>query len=226
MKVCIIFVATNKYITYLEPVIKSAREHFLSGHELSFLVFSNHAIDLGDDVHSVYIDHKPFPEPTLKRYHYISSQAEYLKQFDYCFYLDVDMRIVDTVGDEILGFMTATIHPGYYNVNNLNYTYERNRVSKAYIGKGEGVNYYAGGFVGGQSAPFLKMARTIKNNIDADLGRGYVAVWHDESHMNRYFFDNPPDVKLSPEYCYPEHLTMPFKKRILALYKNHEQMRC
>ena len=49
--------------------------------------------------------------------------------------------------------------------------------------------------------------------------------WHHESHLNRYFIDNPPTIMLSPEYCYPENWDIPFKKRLLALDKNHEECR-
>jgi len=226
MNICLVFVATHKYIKYLEPVIISVRENFLVDHNLSFLVFSNHKIKLGSTVRSSYIQHKPFPEPTLKRYHYIKSESSYLKEFDYIFYLDVDMRVVDSVGDEILGDMTATIHPGFYNKPNTQFFYERDRRSTAYIPQGEGVAYYAGGFLGGRPEPFLKMARVISKNIDKDSKKRIVAVWHDESHLNRYLLDNPPTLILPPDYCNPEAFYVPFKKKIIALNKNHEEMRC
>ena len=64
----------------------------------------------------------------------------------------------------------------------------------------------------------------LQNNIDKDLIKEYIAIWHDESHLNRYFINNPPK-KLSPSYCYPESWNLPFERKILALDKNHSELR-
>ena len=75
---------------------------------------------------------------------------------------------------------------------------------------------------------FLNMARTINKNINIDKTNDVMAVWHDESHLNRYFISNFDKFKvLSPEYCYPEkyHEIIPCNCRLLALYKNHSFVR-
>ena len=36
--------------------------------------------------------------PTLKRFNYFVKEKDYISQFDYCYYFDVDMGIVDNVG--------------------------------------------------------------------------------------------------------------------------------
>ena len=61
----------------------------------------------------------------------------------------------------------------------------------------------------------------ISKNIDVDYKNGIIAIWHDESHMNRYFIDNKPTTILSPSYCYGEPLNIPYEKKILALVKDH-----
>jgi len=43
--------------------------------------------------------------------------------------------------------------------------------------------------------------------------------------MNRYFHEKTPTVQLSPSYCYPESWSLPFDKKLLALNKNHNQIR-
>ena len=69
------------------------------------------------------------------------------------------------------------------------------------------------------------MAECIKKNIDIDLNNNIIAVWHDESHLNRYFIDNKPEIELSPSYCYPENWNLPFEKKLIALDKNHNEIR-
>jgi histo-blood group ABO system transferase len=148
--------------------------------------------------------------------------SDLLSQMDYLFATDADMLFVDTVGDEILSDRVATQHPGFVGKRG---TYETNRISTAYVGPQEGQYYFAGGFNGGSSKEFLKMVHTITENIKKDLEKGFIAVWHDESHINRYFINNPPTLILSPSYCYPESWNLNYHRRLLALDKNHSAMR-
>jgi histo-blood group ABO system transferase len=225
-KICVINIATNKYIGFIQPLWESIFNNFLENCVVESLLFTDHDVNpITKNGKVSKIKHEPFPIPTLMRYHYINSESEYLKQFDYCFYLDADMLINDKVGEEILGNLVATIHPGFFN-KNLNYfTYERNQSSLAYIPFGSGNRYYAGGFNGGIVEEFLKMSRTISNNIDIDKQNNIIALWHDESYLNRYLLDNPPTLELSPAYCYPENWSISFEKKILALDKNHVEIR-
>ena len=71
----------------------------------------------------------------------------------------------------------------------------------------------------------LAMAKDRSAAIDADYANGLEAIWHDESQINRYAYDHPPDVMLSPSYCYPENSDLPFEPRILALDKDHAIVR-
>jgi len=43
--------------------------------------------------------------------------------------------------------------------------------------------------------------------------------------MNRYFIDNKPTKILSPSYCYGESMNIPFERRLIALDKNHSEVR-
>ncbi len=146
---------------------------------------------------------------------------------DYLFYLDVDALAVDIVGDEILGDMVATLHPGYYNKMVKDFPYERNPKSQACVSRGK--HYFAGGFNGGKTHHFLRMARSIMQMVDKDLSRGINPVWDDESCANKYWSIHPPTVILSPSYCYPEmhcyHEKVPFPPKLMMLCKNHKEMR-
>ena len=150
-----------------------------------------------------------------------------LKQ-DYLFATDADMLFVDKIGDEILGERVATLHPGFAPGSKYPRSqgaYETNPISKAYVQNGEGKPYFAGGFYGGTAEEMLRIAEINTVHIYQDLQKNVIAIWHDESHWNRYCIDNPPTIILSPSYCYPENWDMPYPKKLLALDKNHGEIR-
>lgn len=159
-----------------------------------------------------------WPLPTLLRYNLFLQQEEKIKDFDYLFYIDVDMRITDWIGEEILGEgLTAAQHPMYALKQNLIAPYEDNPNSSAYIprpGRLLEENgktrfqplYYAGGFQGGRTEEFIKAMKVMRDRIDKDFSNNYIAKWNDESHWNRYLFEVPPVVALNPSYIYPDSL--------------------
>jgi hypothetical protein len=150
------------------------------------------------------------------------------------FYLDVDMGIVAPVGKEILGSgLTVVRHPGFYISNGWG-SQNVHPESKAFVPETGRQKYFAGGFQGGATKPFLAMCRTLADNIADDERRGIIAEHNDESHLNHYLWANPqiPRIELDSGYCMVEesylrqnwgisHLT----PRIIALTKNHQEVR-
>ena len=120
------------------------------------------------------------------------------------------MTVKVIVGDEIFGDRVATIHPGFLGKRG---TPETRKESLAYVSPQEEMTYFAGGFNGGTSENFLQMSRNVAKNINIDMENDIIAIWHDESHMNRYFIDNNPTNILSPSYCYPESWNLPYEKK-------------
>lgn len=154
-----------------------------------------------------------WPFPTLMRYNLFLNEEETLREYDYVFYCDIDMLFVDEVGDEILGDgITAAQHPMYALRQGLQFPLEPNPQSKAYINVPK--YYYAGGFQGGTSESFIEAMKVLKKNIDDDFNIDYTARWNDESHWNRYLFDNPPSIVLSPSYVYPDSLINEYYKPV------------
>lgn len=224
-KIGLLVIATNKYISFTHPLHESVKKHFMPGHEVQMFVFTNQP-NIPAGTTRIEQEHLPWPGATLMRYHIFLKQEQLLSEMDYLFYSDADMRFVDKVGDEALGDLVATIHPGFYNKPREQFSYETRPESAAYIPPGQGTTYFAGGFNGGRTSEYLKMARACRDIIDADAAKGMIPVWHDESAMNNYLSKHPPTNALSPSYCFPEswgHL--PFHRRLLALDKNHAEMR-
>lgn len=161
-----------------------------------------------------------WPAPTLMRYHLFLQKEEELKDYDYIFYLDADMRVVDKISDEILSDgLTAAEHPMYSLRPQYIPPYEPNSESKAFIkrlgsvvdegGKPRFKPYYcAGGFQGGTSKEFIRAMQVMRSNIDWDFDKiNYTAIWNDESHWNKYLWDyRGPLIVLSPSYVFPDSL--------------------
>ncbi len=155
-----------------------------------------------------------WPAPTLMRYHLFLNQEEKLKDYDYIFYMDADMRVVAKISDEILGDgLTAALHPMFQVRKQVKYPLETNPLSTAYIKVPE--FYFAGGFQGGTSESFIKAMNVMKDNIDKDFNNNYTARWNDESHWNRYLFENTPSVILDASYIYPDSLIKEYYEPIV-----------
>ena len=185
MKICILTIATNKYIQFVERLLDNIEENFLNGHEIRCLLFTDHEVETSDNVRVCQIDHEPWPMPTLKRFNYFIKEKDWILEHDYCYYLDVDMGTVDKVGDEVLSDLVATMHPYQSFYPKQDRSYDRNSKSLAYVPVGEEPeNYYAGGFNGGSTKRFLEMAEVLADRVTKDLENDVIALWHDESQMN------------------------------------------
>lgn len=164
-----------------------------------------------------------WPLPTLLRYHLFLQEEQVLKDYDYIFYCDVDMRFVGIVGDEILGRgITAAQHPMYALKKEYWTPYEPNPESASFIPRAGKVLddptstsqtkkrfmplYYAGGFQGGTAASYINAMKETKNLIEYDRARAYVPIWNDETAWNKHLFESPPEIVLSPSYIYPDSL--------------------
>jgi histo-blood group ABO system transferase len=214
--------ATGRYNTYAERFIESCRQYFFKDHNVTYFVFADGEIQEADDVVKVYQKRLGWPYDTMMRFHTYEQHKELYEKLDYLFASDADMLFVAPVGEEMLGDLVGTQHPGFVSQRG---SYETNPKSTACVRKNEGKIYFAGGFYGGKKESVIKLRQQTIRNVDRDLKRNFIAVWHDESHLNRYFIDHPPSVVLSPAYCYPESWNIPYPKKLLALDKNHESMR-
>lgn len=215
--------ATGKYISFVDPLVISADKYFCKNHQVTYFIFTDGQGIQGDNIVYVYQPKLGWPFDTMMRFQAYYNARTFVSKQDYIFACDADMLFVDYVGDEILGERVATRHAWF--MDNRRGTYETNPISKAFIGDYEGEFYFAGGFYGGSKDEFLRLVKTNSDNIKHDLKNGFIAVWHDESHLNRYFIDNKPTLILSPSYCYTEGASWPYPQKLLALNKDHNEMR-
>lgn len=234
MRIGILYICTGKYDLFWKDFYLSAEHFFMQGETCTreYYVFTDasklYAEDENKHIHRIKQKNLGWPDNTLKRFHmFLQVKEQLLRETDFLFFCNANLLFVQNVGGEILpqlkdNLLVGTIHPGFYHSLNSEFTYERRPVSKAFISQGEGKHYYAGGFSGGCTGAYLQLCETIKSGVDIDESNGVVAVWHDESHINKYFLENPP-LTLSPSYLYPEGWSLPFEKIILIRDKNKKE---
>jgi hypothetical protein len=212
----------------------SAKKNFLQDHEKYFFVFTNNKQLLRKQkADTKFIQQRKlgWPFDTLYRFKIFLRIEEEIKKYDYVYYLNANALIVSKVGEEIFPdpfMLIGCLHPCFFNKKPNEYIYERNPDSLSFIELGNGKHYVMGAFIGGDSIAFLEMCKQLNTNIDIDYQKNIIAIWHDESHYNKYLLSNSYKL-LSPSYVYPEEMNIPFHPKIMLRDKNkyggHMQLR-
>lgn len=221
----IIYICTGKYIQFLEGFLSTAETNFLPNHKKEYFIFTESQLDNPDPskFHIIHQEKLGWPYDTLNRFHMINGITSQVDHIDYMYFCNANLLINEPIDENILPDlgqeMVGVNHSGQYRLPNNEFTYERNKNSLAFIPFNEGNYYYQGCLFGGTKDAFLEMSKTLQENIDKDLANDIIAVWHDESHLNRYFLNHPPKV-LDPSYSNPEAFYIPFPKRIIQIDKN------
>ena len=221
MKVAILYICTGRYVQFFDGFYKSAEQYLLKGIEKRYFVFTDQEqLIEADNVELLLRPCRGFPEDSLFRFDRFLEIKDKLKNYDYTFFFNANMRFVAPVGEELLEErLTAVLHPGYYDKPEWRYPYERNKQSKAYIPAHEdNYYYYMGSLNGGKTEDYLALAETCSQHIHEDWEQGIVACYHDESHLNRYLREHSCKP-LSPAYAYIEGEELPFEPKILLLDK-------
>ena len=224
MKIGILYICTSKYTIFWDSFYRSAEKFLLPEHEKHYFVFTDSTINTYGNplVTIIYQEKLGWPFDTLYRFKIFLKAEDNLLKMDYLFFFNSNLVIEQVVGDEILPSedeeLIVTRHPGFFAKKRKEFTYEKRKKSTAYISPKEGEVYIAGGLNGGTAQKFLKMAKVLSAKIDEDYTKKIVAVWHDESHINRYIIDKKVKI-LSPSYLYPEDKNIPFEKKIIILNK-------
>jgi histo-blood group ABO system transferase len=218
--IAFLLIATGgpRYTQYLQPLIDSIHQNIPGNH---VIVFSDDqpedapVLDMSYNVRYVHQSDLGWPRATLMRYHAMLKQQWLLGWYSHVFYMDIDMLVVSPIKEEeiLSEGLTAVIHPGFPEA------FERNPRSTAYVDNNP--TYYQGCLIGGRTDKFLSMCQTIVKNIDQDDRNGLMAIWHDESHLNRYLRDNPPAVSLNPDYAFPERHYLKNPEKWMKVHPSH-----
>lgn len=140
---------TGKYINLIRQLVTSMETYFCSNSPhiyVHYFIFTDDInykpFDLDSTSSSnrnytiVKQKHLDWPMSTLLRFSNILTNAErinFFSTFDFLYWIDGDMRMVDFVCEDIVGDLVATMHPHYYT-SKEKYPYESSNVeSRAYL---------------------------------------------------------------------------------------------
>nr|XP_020145146.1 histo-blood group ABO system transferase isoform X5 [Microcebus murinus] len=211
----------------------------MAGHRVIYYVFTDRPdavprVALGPGRRLQVLRARPYArwqDVSMRRMQMLSEAAEqrFLREVDYLVCADVDMQFHDHVGVEILSPLFGTLHPAFYGRPREAFTYERRPQSQAHIPWDEGDFYYMGAFFGGSVPEVQRLTKACHQAMLADRANGIEAVWHDESHLNKYLLYHKPTKVLSPEYMWDQQLlgwpSVLRKLRFVAVPKNHQEIR-
>jgi hypothetical protein len=224
MNIAIITICTGKYTLFFDGLYKSCKEHFIKEAYKGFFVFTDGEIQKQDDIIRVEQKKLGWPFDTMMRFHMFNRIEPLLTEYDYIFFMNANMLVVDEITSDILptkenDYLVGVDHPGFTGRDPKFYTYEKNPISNFFIKDGEGKHYFQGCLNGGRSNEFLSMSKELEYLMNEDLQKRHIPLWHDESALNWYFSKRNPKL-LAPSYAYPDVADPPYEKKILQLDKN------
>lgn len=227
MKIAILAVGTNKYRSLMLDLIESVDKKFLNKFEKDFIVFSDENIFSEKFTNVIFnkIEHEQWPLNSLKRYQYFVDQKHVIDKYDYVFYFDADLLVVENINDFEFHDLFAVSHPQNFFTPNL-WEIETNKNSTAYLDPEKIGHYVQGCFWGGKPSEVLKMCETLYRNAKIDLDNNFIAKWFDESHLNHYFYFNKDKTNaVSSSFSYPELWDLNIPKLIIHRDKNNTELR-
>jgi hypothetical protein len=167
------------------------------------------------------IDAWGWPEATLYRYRFIHDSSDALSEeilmyldSDMQVMQDFANEVFTSDWD---GGLALVQHPGYFRNSGVRGIYdyltnpkmllkdklyslrgnsglgawEENKESSSYVEPKNRKTYVHGAVWLGQRKQFIEMCKVLANNVSKDLEFGYIAKWHDESHLNWYSANRP-----------------------------------
>ena len=215
MKVAITFIGTNKYLDFLPKYYENVEKYFLPNSEKTIFAFTDGELnDTPDNLKVYHQEHLEWPYITLKRFEIINKARKEIDKHDWLVFIDGDALPVTTITEE--EFFTdkplfGVHHPCHF-VGMAPHTqapgaYDQNPNSEAYVDTSKGLPevYYQGCFWGGKVPNVCAMIDELEARVNRDLEKNVVALWHDESQINKYFLERLDMVHTyGPEYAFPE----------------------
>lgn len=213
LSIAVTVFAVGKYVMFLKDFLVTADQFFFVGFNVHMYVFTDRPQEVPQVKMAAGRKVSVRTVPSSQRWQEISARRmeminlllrQIQNQTHFIFCLDVDSEFRGRWSTESLGETVAVVHPGYYWSPRSDLPFERRPESRAYMAPSDGDFYYCGGAFGGSVVRVLDLTRICSQNYRADEREGVEAVWQEESHLNRFFWENKPSKVLSPEYLWQD----------------------
>lgn len=235
MNLSVVFIGTGKYLNFLPKWYESCEKYLVPTVKKQYYVFTDGELnDPPENMIPYYLEHMSWPYITLLRFDTVLKASDYLSKSDWVLFLDADMLLVDEVTEKDLFTDKKYIgvhHPchflGMTPHNKPPGSFETNPNSLACITDEDDTSvYFQGCLWGGKVPDVIDMMKELQRRTQDDLSRDVIAVWHDESQMNKFFCERREDVHvLESSFAYPEVFAQycEFEPKIVHLAKDNSK---
>lgn len=211
-RIAIVYLAIGKYDVFWDEFYHSCERYLFPDAEKHYFLFTDSPALLTTVLPNVSVSFRKdegWAVNALSKYDCMLEVRSESDAFDYLVYINANYRIDTPVWcNEILptednDFLFALSFDLFAGKNPDTYTYDRNPSCQAYIPYGSGKRYYQASFYGGRVPEMLDLAVWCAEATRGDLSKGIMALWHDESYLNKYLLERNPKV-IGTLYCKPE----------------------
>lgn len=227
MKISILYICIGPYSLFWNDFYISCEKYFIPDIQKEYFVYTdsnNLVFNSHNNVNIIYQKNLGWPDNTLMRYDIFLKNYKAWNKNDFAFFFNANIIFIKKIRKEEFipdknKDYVACIHPGFFNKEAHKFCYEKRRKSKAFIKNGQ--YYLQGAINGGRTNKIMAAMKEMNENIKLDKENGIIAIWHDESHWNKFINNNINKTKiLPPSYLYPEGWSLPFSPNIITRDKN------
>lgn len=205
--------AVGRYLEkYLARFLETAEQYFMVGQRVVYYVFTERPaavprLPLGPGrrlrVERVLRERR-WQDVSMERMRTLHAAlgGRLGREAHFVFCMDVDQYFSGAFGPETLADSVAQLHAWRYHWPRRLLPYESDPRSAAALAPGEGDFYYHAALFGGSVAALRRLTAHCARGLRQDRARGLEARWHDESHLNKFFWLHKPAKVLSPEFCW------------------------
>jgi len=173
-----------------------------------------------------------WPEATLLRYQIFDSYGANLDS-EILMHLDADMLFASNPWSRIKAQISRNSiclveHPGFWRPTGVSRlvlyvtrpvlaykdlrlkikrgglgAWECDAKSSAFVARDERVKYFCGGTWFGRRDSIIKLINELSIRVSDDTQKNITAIWHDESHINRWAIENHHAIE-TPELCFDQ----------------------